>query len=86
MSQNQFRFGWIPDLPDHRDFMYAAPTPVVQNIPPSADLTKQCPDVYDQGQLGSCTAMTSPRRTPCAASAAASRSLRSSACPKVSGG
>ncbi len=56
MSATQFRLGWIPDLPDHRDFMYAAPTPVVQSIPPSADLTAQCPGVYDQGQLGSCTA------------------------------
>jgi C1A family cysteine protease len=56
MDLNQFRFGWLPDLPDHRDFMYAAPTPVMQNIPASADLTKACPPVYDQGQLGSCTA------------------------------
>ena len=53
---SQFRFGWIPDLPDHRDFMYAAPTPILQKIPPSADLNRQCPPVYDQGQLGSCTA------------------------------
>lgn len=56
MDQNQFRFGWIPDLPDHRDFMYAAPTPIMQSIPAAADLTKLCPPVYDQGQLGSCTA------------------------------
>ncbi len=56
MSLNQPRLGWIPDLPDHRDFMYAAPTPVMHNIPASADLTAQCPSVYDQGQLGSCTA------------------------------
>ncbi len=56
MSQNQFRFGWVPDLPDHRDFMYAAPTPIMHNIPSSADLTSFCPPVYDQGQLGSCTA------------------------------
>ncbi|HEY0776853.1 MAG TPA: C1 family peptidase [Gemmatirosa sp.] len=50
------RYGWIPDLPDHRDFLYAAPTPVLQSIPASADLRAQCPPVYDQGQLGSCTA------------------------------
>jgi C1A family cysteine protease len=56
MDLNQVRFGWVPDLPDHRDFMYAAPTPVMQAIPPSADLTTKCPPVYDQGQLGSCTA------------------------------
>jgi C1A family cysteine protease len=56
VDQKQLRFGWIPDLPDHRDFMYAAPTPIMHNIPASADLTSICPPVYDQGQLGSCTA------------------------------
>ena len=50
------RYGWVPDLPDHRDFLYAAPTPFQRNIPPSADLSSKCPPVYDQGQLGSCTA------------------------------
>ncbi len=50
------RFGWIPDLPDQRDFLYAAPAPFQGAIPSSVDLRKQCPPVYDQGQLGSCTA------------------------------
>lgn len=50
------RFGWIPDLPDQRDFLYAAPAPFQSNFPPKMDLTKDCPPVYDQGQLGSCTA------------------------------
>ncbi len=50
------RYGWIPDLPDHRDFMYAAPAPFQTNIPASVDLTSKCPPVYDQGALGSCTA------------------------------
>jgi len=49
-------YGWVPDLPDQRDFIYAAPTPVQRNIPPKVDLSKKCPPVYDQGQLGSCTA------------------------------
>lgn len=56
MNLNHIRFGWVPDLPDHRDFMYAAPTPILKAIPPSADLTAECPAVYDQGELGSCTA------------------------------
>lgn len=50
------QYGWVPDLPDQRDFMYAAPAPFQQNIPVSVDLSKKCPPVYDQGQLGSCTA------------------------------
>ncbi len=50
------RYGWIPDLPDQRDHLYAAPAPMLAALPPSADLRPQCPPVYDQGQLGSCTA------------------------------
>ena len=49
-------YGWIPDLPDQRDFQYAVPLPVIGALPASADLTSACPPVYDQGQLGSCTA------------------------------
>jgi C1A family cysteine protease len=49
-------YGWIPDLPDHRDHLYAAPPPRLTALPPSTDLRPQCPPVYDQGQLGSCTA------------------------------
>ena len=49
-------YGWVPDLPDQRDHIYAAPPPVVSALPPSADLRADCPPVYDQGQLGSCTA------------------------------
>ena len=50
------RYGWIPDQPDQRDHLYAAPPPILAALPPSADLRAQCPAVYDQGQLGSCTA------------------------------
>jgi C1A family cysteine protease len=49
-------YGWVPDIPDHRDKMYAAPAHVLKALPPSVDLRPQCPPVYDQGQLGSCTA------------------------------
>jgi C1A family cysteine protease len=56
MARKIQRYGWNPDIPDGRDFMYAAPAEVVGDLPPSVDLRPQCPDVYDQGQLGSCTA------------------------------
>ena len=49
------RYGWLPDLPDARDHLYAAPAPVLQALPPSVDLRPGCPPPYDQGQLGSCT-------------------------------
>jgi C1A family cysteine protease len=50
------RYGWIPDVPDNRDFRYSAPHEILADLPPKADLRAQCPPVYDQGQLGSCTA------------------------------
>ena len=50
------RYGWLPDLPDHRDHLYAAPAEMLGAIPAKVDLRAQCPPVYDQGQLGSCTA------------------------------
>ena len=51
------RLGWVPDIPDHRDFAYAAPTPVLKALPAQFDLRNRCPKtVYDQGYLGSCTA------------------------------
>jgi C1A family cysteine protease len=55
-KKRKFSFGWVPDVPDHRDFMYSAPQKVVAKLPPSVDLRPKCPPVYDQGQLGSCTA------------------------------
>jgi C1A family cysteine protease len=48
-------YGWNPDLPDQRDFLYAVPPPTAQALPSSVDLRSGCPPVYDQGQLGSCT-------------------------------
>jgi len=56
MAQETKGLGWIPDLPDQRDHLYAAPVERLTQLPPSADLRPQCPPVYDQGQLGSCTA------------------------------
>jgi C1A family cysteine protease len=56
MTRKLKRYGWIPDLPDHRDFMYAAPLAVLRALPSKKDLTGDCPPVYDQGELGSCTA------------------------------
>jgi C1A family cysteine protease len=50
------RYGWIPDFPDQRDFAYSAPQEILQTLPPKVDLRPACPPVYDQGQLGSCTA------------------------------
>lgn len=52
MSQKH-SYGWKRDLPDVRDLVYF---PTVAKLPAEVDLRKGCPPVYDQGQLGSCTA------------------------------
>ena len=56
MNRKIQKFGWVPDLPDHRDHLYAAPQPVLAVLPAKVDLRKKCPPVLNQGQLGSCTA------------------------------
>lgn len=50
------RYGWKPDLPDRRDHLFSVPRPKLQSLPPSTDLRSGCPPVYDQGEIGSCTA------------------------------
>jgi len=49
-------YGWVPDLPDHRDHLYAAAPAILAQLPASKDLRAECPPVYDQGDLNSCTA------------------------------
>ncbi|MDQ6751421.1 MAG: C1 family peptidase [Actinomycetota bacterium] len=47
------RYGWKPSLPDLRDHVAdASGLSVLEEVDPRADL----PDIFDQGQLGSCTA------------------------------
>lgn len=48
------RFGWIPDLPDHRDIRFTVPHGL--ELPSKLKLLSGCPPIYDQGQEGSCTA------------------------------
>ena len=48
--------GWRPSKPDHRDFRFAAHPRVMRSLPEKVDLRPLCPPIYDQGQLGSCTA------------------------------
>lgn len=49
-------YGWLPDLPDQRDFLYAKTFRVPAVLPAKVDLRAACPPVENQGQLGSCTA------------------------------
>ena len=48
-------YGWIPDLPDQRDYLYSSVKPKIR-LPKQVDLTGFCSVVEDQSRLGSCTA------------------------------
>jgi C1A family cysteine protease len=54
--RNHSRYGWTPDIPDIRDVMYSITNIDTSALPPRTDLRELCPEVYDQGRLGSCTA------------------------------
>lgn len=54
MNTPQRTFGWLRDLPDQRDYQFIPKSNIT--LPVSVDLRPQMPAVYDQGQLGSCTA------------------------------
>jgi len=49
-------YGWLPDLPDQRDKLYAAIAAPPKKLPRAVDLRPGCSAVENQGQLGSCTA------------------------------
>lgn len=54
-----FKLGWKRDLPDHRDWKYEhmrLHMEMQNTLPYAVDLRPYCPPIWDQGQLGSCTA------------------------------
>lgn len=55
-APKRIRYGWIRDLPDSRDFLYAQLRGPTSPLPRFVDLRPQCSPVEDQGELGSCTA------------------------------
>lgn len=46
--------GWLPDTPDHRDYMLTLP-PMVEELPTKVDLRANDGPIFNQGSLGSCT-------------------------------
>lgn len=58
MTRTIQRYGWRPDLPDPRDRSYNLEEPIskANQLPAKFSLRDKMPKVFDQGQLGSCTA------------------------------
>ena len=53
--KTRYSYGWVPDVPDQRDFLYKAIKPVIK-LQKEVDLSGICSAIEDQGRLGSCTA------------------------------
>jgi C1A family cysteine protease len=49
-------YGWVPDIPDQRDYRFRPLLKVPAKLPGRVDLRPLCSKVEDQGELGSCTA------------------------------
>ena len=49
------KYGYIKDVP-HRAKLYSIHYNITRDISTSSDLRPKAPPIYDQGQLGSCTA------------------------------
>ena len=55
MRRHAGNYGWVPDIPDQRDYLYSAIKPVIK-LPKKVDLREGCSEIEQQGKLGSCTA------------------------------
>ena len=49
-------YGWVPDVPDQRDYLLSAVLRIPAKLPRKVDLRPFCSKIEDQGELGSCTA------------------------------
>lgn len=48
------KYGWVPDLPDHRDYQFVSSLSV-ESFPRDVDMRSSNPPAYDQTSVGSCT-------------------------------
>lgn len=55
-SPKKYSYGWIPDIPDSRDFLYKGITPKKLRLSSQVDLRLFCSPIENQGALGSYTA------------------------------
>lgn len=53
-KQKPIKFGWVKDIEDPRDIKFKVLAP--REIPSMVDLRSKCPPIYNQFDLGSCTA------------------------------
>lgn len=55
-SGREFFGGYLPDLPDQRDLLYAAPPSILRTLPVRFDRRDLLPPILNQDRIGSCVA------------------------------
>lgn len=55
MKKGHHGYGWKPDTPDHRDYVYAPKSKGIR-LPKLVDLSDRFFTIWNQGSLGACTA------------------------------
>jgi C1A family cysteine protease len=56
MAEKPKKYGWRPDIPDHRDRVFSISPANSKALPSKIDLSSNMPQPYDQKSIGSCTA------------------------------
>ena len=46
ISKTSRSYGWTPDVPNHRDHLYAAPVVQLAKLPAKVDLRPHCPPLH----------------------------------------
>lgn len=54
-SVSGYKLNWKPSPNDPRDLKFSARMPVAISLPQAVDVSTSIPEVFDQGQIGSCT-------------------------------
>jgi C1A family cysteine protease len=54
--KRKYAYGWVPSKTGRKIEHFFLPAITLEQLPSSVDMEPLCPPVYDQGQLGSCTA------------------------------
>ena len=55
-TNNERKYGWKKEIPDHNDLYHEFDEEMLNENMNTVDLRKNCPVIYNQGNLGSCTA------------------------------
>lgn len=56
LTNIRHKYGWVPDIPDQRDYTFEKLKLKYTKLPQNVDLRDWCSNIEDQDSIGSCTA------------------------------